>query len=72
MSLKNFSILIIFLFFVACETGAKEEEQPNELKKGFNESFSLKKNWSRKAFKNLPLGKIKISLKVIVFSSSCR
>ena len=62
MSLKNFSILIIFLFFVACETGAKEEEQPNELKKDFNESFSLKKNWSRKAFKNLPLGKIKISL----------
>ena len=62
MSLKNLSILTIFLFFVACETGAKEEEQPNELKKDFNESFSLKKNWTRKAFKNLPLGKIKISL----------
>ncbi|MFL2732983.1 MAG: outer membrane protein assembly factor BamB [Gammaproteobacteria bacterium] len=62
MSLKNISILTIFLLFVACETGAKEEEQPNELKKDFNESFSLKKNWTRKAFKNLPLGKIKISL----------
>ena len=62
MSLKNLSILTIFLLFVACETGAKEEEQPNELKKDFNESFSLKKNWTRKAFKNLPLGKIKISL----------
>ena len=62
MFLKNLSILTIFLFFVACETGAKEEEQPNELKKDFNESFSLKKNWTRKAFKNLPLGKIKISL----------
>ena len=62
MFLKNLSILTIFLFFVACETGAKEEEQPNEIKKDFNESFSLKKNWTRKAFKNLPLGKIKISL----------
>ena len=62
MFLKNLSILTIFLFFVACETGAKEEEQPNELKKDFNESFSLKKNWTRKVFKNLPLGKIKISL----------
>lgn len=62
MPLKNLSILTIFLLFVACETGAKEEEQPNELKKDFNESFSLKKNWTRKAFKNLPLGKIKISL----------
>ena len=62
MSLKNLSILTIFLLFVACETGAKEEEQPNELKKDFNESFSLKKNWTRKAFKNLPSGKIKISL----------
>jgi len=62
MSLKNLSILTIFLLFVACETGAKEEEQPNELKKDFNESFSLKKNWTRKVFKNLPLGKIKISL----------
>ena len=62
MFLKNLSILTIFLFFVACETGAKEEEQPNELKKDFNESFSLKKNWTRKIFKNLPLGKIKISL----------
>ena len=62
MFLKNLSILTIFLSFVACETGAKEEEQPNELKKDFNESFSLKKNWTRKIFKNLPLGKIKISL----------
>ena len=62
MSLKNLSILTIFLLFVACETGAKEEEQPNELKKDLNESFSLKKNWTRKVFKNLPLGKIKISL----------
>ena len=62
MSLKNLSILTIFLLFVACETGAKEEEQPNEIKKDFNESFSLKKNWTRKVFKNLPLGKIKISL----------
>ena len=62
MFLKNLSILTIFLFFVACETGAKEEEQPNEIKKDFNESFSLKKNWTRKVFKNLPLGKIKISL----------
>ena len=62
MFLKNLSILTIFLFFVACETGAKEEEQPNEIKKDFNESFPLKKNWTRKAFKNLPLGKIKISL----------
>ena len=43
MFLKNLSILTIFLFFVACETGAKEEEQPNELKKDLNESFSLKK-----------------------------
>ncbi|RCL40340.1 MAG: outer membrane protein assembly factor BamB [Gammaproteobacteria bacterium] len=62
MSLKNLLVFTIFLLFVACETGAKEEEQPNELKKDFNESFSLKKNWTRKAFKNLPLGKIKISL----------
>ena len=62
MSLKNLLVFTIFLLFVACETGAKEEEQPNELKKDFNESFSLKKNWTRKVFKNLPLGKIKISL----------
>ena len=57
---------------VACETGVKEEEKPNELKKEINERFLFKKQWSANVFKNPPLGKIKISFdeeNIFVFDS---
>ena len=40
MYLKNYVLLIFFIFLVACETGAKEEEKPNELTKEFSEKFN--------------------------------
>lgn len=61
MYLKNFIFFIILIFLAACETGAKEEEKPNELIKEFTENFSLVKSWSLNIFKSMPLGKIRIS-----------
>lgn len=61
MYLKNYILLIFFIFLVACETGAKEEEKPNELNKEFSEKFSLDKSWSLNVFKSMPSGKVRIS-----------
>ena len=61
MYLKNYVLLIFFIFLVACETGAKEEEKPNELTKEFSEKFSLDKSWSTNVFKSMPSGKVRIS-----------
>tara|TARA_B100001248_G_scaffold136321_1_gene102323 strand:+ start:3491 stop:4624 length:1134 start_codon:yes stop_codon:yes gene_type:complete len=61
MYLKNYVLLIFFIFLVACETGAKEEEKPNELTKEFSEKFSLDKSWSLNVFKSMPSGKVRIS-----------
>ena len=61
MYLKNYVLLIFFIFLVACETGDKEEEKPNELTKEFSEKFSLDKNWSLNVFKSMPSGKVRIS-----------
>ena len=61
MYLKNYVLLIFFIFLVACETGAKEEEKPNELTKEFSEKFSLAKSWSLNVFKSMPSGKVRIS-----------
>ncbi len=61
MYLKNYVLLIFFIFLVACETGAKEEENPNELTKEFSEKFSLDKSWSLNVFKSMPSGKVRIS-----------
>ena len=61
MYLKNYVLLIFFIFLVACETGAKEEEKPNELTKEFSEKFSLDKSWSLNVFKSIPSGKVRIS-----------
>ena len=61
MYLKNYVFLIFFIFLVACETGAKEEEKPNELTKEFSEKFSLDKSWSLNVFKSMPSGKVRIS-----------
>ena len=60
MYLKNY-VLLIFFILVACETGDKEEEKPNELTKEFSEKFSLDKNWSLNVFKSMPSGKVRIS-----------
>ena len=61
MYLKNYVLLIFFIFLVACETGAKEDEKPNELTKEFSEKFSLDKSWSLNVFKSMPSGKVRIS-----------
>lgn len=61
MYLKKYVLLIFFIFLVACETGAKEEEKPNELTKEFSEKFSLDKSWSLNVFKSMPSGKVRIS-----------
>ena len=61
MYLKNYVLLTFFIFLVACETGDKEEEKPNELTKEFSEKFSLDKNWSLNVFKSMPSGKVRIS-----------
>ena len=61
MYLKNYVLLIFFIFLVACETGDKEEEKPNELTKEFSEKFSLDKSWSLNVFKSMPSGKVRIS-----------
>ncbi len=58
---KKYVLLIFFIFLVACETGAKEEEKPNELTKEFSEKFSLDKSWSLNVFKSMPSGKVRIS-----------
>ena len=61
MKFKNLLYLLLFTILIACETGAKEVEKPNELKKIINEKFSFNKRWSVNAFKALPLGKINIA-----------
>jgi outer membrane protein assembly factor BamB len=53
--------LPLFIFLIACETGTKDLEKPNELKKQINEKFSFERKWSVNAFKSLPLGKINIA-----------
>ncbi len=60
MRYKNFLYFFLLLIFIACETGAKEEE-PNELKKEINEKFNFERLWSTNAFKSLPIGKINIA-----------
>ena len=72
MNFKSLTYIFLFLLLVACETGVKEEEKPNELKKEINERFLFKKQWSANVFKNPPLGKIKISFdeeNIYVFDS---
>ena len=61
MKFKNLLYLFLFIILIACETGAKEVEKPNELNKEINEKFSFDRSWSANAFKSLPLGKINIS-----------
>ena len=58
---NNLLYLPIFIFLIACETGIKDSEKPNELKKQINEKFSFERRWSVNAFKSLPLGKINIA-----------
>ncbi len=60
MRYKNFLYFFLFVIFVACETGAKEEE-PNELKKEINEKYNFERLWSTNAFKSPPIGKINIA-----------
>ena len=43
MNFKSLTYIFLFLLLVACETGVKEEEKPNELKKEINERFLFKK-----------------------------
>ena len=61
MNLNNLLFLPLFIFLIACETGTKDLEKPNELKKQINEKFSFERRWSVNAFKSLPLGKINIA-----------
>ena len=61
MKFNNLLYLPIFIFLIACETGTKDLEKPNELKKQINEKFSFERRWSVNAFKSLPLGKINIA-----------
>ena len=61
MKLNNLLFLPLLIFLIACETGIKDTEQPNELKKQINEKFSFERRWSVNAFKSLPLGKINIA-----------
>ena len=42
MEQKNFLYLFLFLILIACETGTKEVEKPNALKKQINEKLVLK------------------------------
>jgi len=72
MNLKNILYLVLFVILVACETGAKEVEKPNQLKKQINEKFLFERRWSANVFKSLPLGKINIASdqdSVFVFDS---
>ncbi len=72
MKSKYLLNLFLFLFLIACETGGKELEKPNELKKQINEKFSFEKRWSVNAFKSLPSGKINIASdqdRVFIFDS---
>ena len=46
MQYKFFIYFFLFVFLVACETGAKEEEKPIELKKEINEKFFFDRKWS--------------------------
>ena len=61
MKLNNLLFLPLLIFLIACETGTKDTEKPNELKKQINEKFSFDRRWSVNAFKSLPLGKINIA-----------
>ena len=61
MKLNNLFFLPLLIFLIACETGTKDTEKPNELKKQINEKFSFERRWSVNAFKSLPLGKINIA-----------
>ena len=61
MKLNNLLFLPLLIFLIACETGSKDTEKPNELKKQINEKFSFERRWSVNAFKSLPLGKINIA-----------
>ena len=61
MKLNNLLFLPLLIFLFACETGTKDTEKPNELKKQINEKFSFERRWSVNAFKSLPLGKINIA-----------
>ena len=61
MKLNNLLLLPLLIFLIACETGTKDTEKPNELKKQINEKFSFERRWSVNAFKSLPLGKINIA-----------
>ena len=61
MKLNNLLFLPLLIFLIACETGIKDTEKPNELKKQINEKFSFERRWSVNAFKSLPLGKINIA-----------
>ena len=61
MKLNNLLFLPLLIFLIACETGTKNLEKPNELKKQINEKFSFERRWSVNAFKSLPLGKINIA-----------
>jgi outer membrane protein assembly factor BamB len=72
MILKNILYLLLFVILIACETGAKEVEKPNQLKKQINEKFLFERKWSTNVFKSLPLGKINIASdqdSVFVFDS---
>ena len=51
MNSKNILYLLIFVFLIACETGAKEEEKPNKLIKQINEKFLFERSWSANVFK---------------------
>ena len=61
MKLNNLLFLPLLIFLIACETGTKDTEKPNELKNQINEKFSFERRWSVNAFKSLPLGKINIA-----------
>ena len=61
MKLNNLLFLPLLIFLIACETGTKDTEKPNELKKQINEKFSFERRWSVNAFKSLPLEKINIA-----------
>jgi hypothetical protein len=72
MILKNILYLLLFVILIGCETGAKEVEKPNQLKKQINEKFLFERKWSTNVFKSLPLGKINIASdqdSVFVFDS---
>lgn len=69
----NSLFLPLLIFLIACETGTKDLEKPNELKKQINEKVSFERRWSVNAFKSLPLGKINIASdedSVFIFDSN--